>query len=118
MNLDSLPCASPRTVNSVFHPNLNPSHPKPSSMSNTRLRFAIAGLLVLFLSRDLLVSLVGSNSFSAGTAAGDVAVVGNPTSLIFTTSPDGKTLYRWQIDPKAPLKEPRYLGETDAILSE
>ena len=88
-------------------------------MKSTSVRFQIVILLVLFFCSDMLRNLATDEVSSPATvSAGGIAVFDRPPMMIFTCSEDGKTLYRWQCDPKAPSKEPKYLGKTEAVLSE
>lgn len=86
----------------------------------TYTRLGILVLLIFLIGRDVLHRPASEPPFSsaASAVADGVAVVDSPPSIVFTCSENGKTLYRWQCDPKAPLTEPKYLGKTDAVLTE
>jgi len=75
-------------------------------------------LLILFIGREVIQSPTSEHSSPSTAFAGGIAVFDNPPSMVFTCSEDGKTLYRWQCDPKSLLNEPKYLGKTEAILTE
>ena len=86
-------------------------------MNDKNIRLAIMMFLVLFFGNAFLeVSTEGSSRSTV--SAGGIAMIDRPPMMIFTCSEDGKTLYRWQCDPRAPSEEPKYLGKTEAVLSE
>jgi len=87
-------------------------------MTNRRIRLGVAAILILIIGQGVLLHTPSEHSDPAKVFAVGIAVFDNPPTMIFTCNEDGTTLYRWQCDPKVPLKESKYLGKTEAILSE
>lgn len=88
-------------------------------MKSTSVRLLIVIFLILFFGSAMLRNLSNEEVSSPATAsAGGIAMFDRPPMMIFTCSEDGKTLYRWKCDPKAPSQDPKYLGKTEAVLSE
>lgn len=56
-----------------------------------------------------------ASSLSTPVHAGGVTVATDEAETVFTSSADGKTIYMWQYYSTKP---PKYLGKTEAVLSE
>ena len=57
----------------------------------------------------------GSPTSPSPVFAGGIGVANDQVETVFTSSPDGKTIYMWQYFSSKP---PKYLGKSEAILPE
>lgn len=86
-------------------------------MNSKNIRIAICTLLILSFGNAIHRHLTAQDGSPETVSASAAMVIEAKTRMIFTCSEDGTTLYRWQYHPKS-MSEPKYLGKTNAVLSE
>ncbi|MCA9126024.1 MAG: hypothetical protein KDB22_03025 [Planctomycetales bacterium] len=84
-------------------------------MKVTHCTKSILTYATIFLVAWTTVSLFGGGPPVGNTARAGVTVADDSAETVFTSSPDGKTIYMWQYYSSKP---PKFVGQAEAVLHE